>query len=271
MANRMTGKIAWVTGAASGMGKAIALSFLREGAKVLATDMNEDRLTELVEEAASEGFDGAVLTTLRSNVCSDEDCAAAVEKCVELYGSMNVLSHNAGISDDFSLVEDIRNEAWDKLIAVNLTGSMKVTRASLRYFKAQWDADEDYKASIVMITSNAAFESATGGPAYSASKAGANALMKAIAFEYYRFGIRCNSICPGPVLTNITDSAPVFDKKGSSIHQATGYNADSYKWTGGVIGFPEQIAPLAVYLASDESEFMNGNSCVIDSGVCLSR
>ena len=271
MANRMTGKIAWVTGAASGMGKAIALSFLREGAKVLATDMNEGRLAELVEEAASEGFDSAVLTTLRGNVCSDEDCAAAVEKCVELYGGMNVLSHNAGISDDFSLVEDIRNEAWDKLIAVNLTGSMKVTRAALRYFKAQWDADEDYKASIVMITSNAAFESATGGPAYSASKAGANALMKAIAFEYYRFGIRCNSICPGPVLTNITDSAPVFDKKGSAIHQATGYNADSYKWTGGVIGFPEQIAPLAVYLASDESEFMNGNSCVIDSGVCLSR
>lgn len=271
MANRMDGKIAWVTGAASGMGKAIALAFLREGAKVLATDLNEVRLAELVEEAKDEGFGEDVLATLRGNICSDEDCAAAVEKCVEIYGAMNVLSHNAGISDDFTLVEDIRNEDWDKLLAVNLTGSMKVTRAALRYFKAEWDKDEDYKASIVMITSNAAFESATGGPAYSASKAGANALMKAIAFEYYRYGIRCNSICPGPILTNITESAPVFNKKGAAIHQTSGYNSDAYKWTGGIIGFPEQIAPLAVYLASDESEFMNGNSSVIDSGVCLSR
>lgn len=271
MANRMNGKIAWVTGAASGMGKAIALSFLQEGAKVLATDMNETRLAELAEEAREEGFGEEVLLTLKGNVCSDEDCAAAVEKCVGVFGGMNVLSHNAGISDDFSLVEDIRNEDWDRLLAVNLTGSMKVARAALRHFKAEWDKDEDYKASMVMITSNAAFESATGGPAYCASKAGANALMKAIAFEYYRYGIRCNSICPGPILTNITDSAPVFNKKGSAIHQASGYNADAYKWTGGMIGFPEQIAPLAVYLASDESEFMNGNSCVIDSGVCLSR
>jgi len=271
MANRMNGKLAVVTGAASGMGKAIALDFLREGAKIVATDMNETRLAELVEEAAAEGFGEDVLVTLKGNICNDDDCAAAVAKCVDTFGGMNVLSHNAGISDDFTLVEDIDNAAWDRLLAVNLTGSMKVTRAALRYFKGEWEKDEDFKASIVMITSNAAFESATGGPAYCASKAGANALMKAIAFEYYRYGIRCNSICPGPILTNITDSAPVFNKKGSEVHQTSGYNADAYKWTGGIIGFPEQISPLAVYLASDESEFMNGNSCIIDSGVCLSR
>jgi NAD(P)-dependent dehydrogenase (short-subunit alcohol dehydrogenase family) len=271
MANRLDGKIALVTGAGSGMGKAIALDFLREGAKIMAVDMNESRLAELVEEAGAEGFGADVLATMKGNICSDEDCEASVKLCVETFGGMNVLSHNAGISDDFTLVEDICNEDWDRLLAVNLTGSMKVTRSALRYFKAEFDKDEDFQASIVMITSNAAFESATGGPAYSASKAGANALMKAIAFEYYRFGIRCNSICPGPILTNVTDTYPVYNKKGSDIHQASGYNSDAWKWTGGIIGFPEQISPLAVYLASDESVFMNGNSCVIDSGVCLSR
>ena len=178
--------------------------------------------------------------TMAGNICSDEDCAAAVAKCVEAYSAlMNVVSHNAGISDDFTLVEDIRNEDWDRLLAVNLTGSMKVARAALQYL-----VPNEIEASIVMITSNAAFESATGGPAYCASKAGANALMKSIAFEYKRVGIRCNSICPGPILTNITDSAPVFNKKGSVIHQTSGYNADAYKWTGGEIGFPdEDIAP----------------------------
>lgn len=266
MANRLDGKCAVVTGAASGMGKAIALAFLREGAKVVATDINETRLAELENEAKAESLDGC-LVTLKGNICNDEDCAAAVKKCVDTFGTMNVLSHNAGISDDFTLVEDIRNEDWDRLLAINLTGSMKITRAALKYL-----VPNEIEASIVMITSNAAFESATGGPAYCASKAGANALMKSIAFEYKRAGIRCNSICPGPILTNITDSAPVFNKKGSEIHQTSGYNADAYKWTGGEIGFPdEDIAPLAVYLASDESKFMNSNSCVIDSGVCLSR
>ena len=272
MANRLDGKYALVTGAASGMGKAIALAYLREGAKIVATDINEQRLNELKEEAAAEGFGEDSLAILLGNVTNDADCEAAVNLCVEKYGVMNVLSHNAGISDDFSLVEDIKNEDWDRLIAVNLTGSMKVTRAALQYLVPKAQEDDEFEASIVMITSNAAFESVTGGPAYCASKAGANALMKAIAFEYKRYGIRCNSICPGPVLTNITDSAPVFNEKGSKIHQESGYNAHCYEWTGGIIGFPdEDIAPLAVYLASDESKFMNSSSVVIDSGVCLSR
>lgn len=267
MANRLEEKYALVTGAASGMGKAISLAYLREGAKLVCMDVNEDRLRELTEEAAAEGFGEDSIVTIRGDITRDDDCAAAVDLCVSKYGTMNVVSHNAGIADDFTLVEDIRNEDWDRLIAVNLTGSMKVTRAALQYL-----VPNGVEASIVMITSNAAFESVTGGPAYCASKAGANALMKAIAFEYKRYGIRCNSICPGPVLTNITDSAPVFNEKGSKIHQETGYNAHCYEWTGGIIGFPdEDIAPLAVYLASDESKFMNSSSVVIDSGVCLSR
>ena len=166
MANRLEGKCAWVTGAASGMGKAIALAFMREGAKVLGSDMNEARLKELEEEAAAEGLQDS-LVTMVGNICKDEDCAAAVAKCVEAFGTMNVVSHNAGISDDFTLVEDIRNEDWDRLLAVNLTGSMKVARAALQYL-----VPNEIEASIVMITSNAAFESATGGPAYCASKAG---------------------------------------------------------------------------------------------------
>lgn len=266
MANRLEGKVAVVTGAASGMGKAITMDFLKEGAKVLAVDINEERLEELIEDCEDEELAVENLVTTKGNVCSDEDCKAAIDLCVEKFGTCNVLSHNAGVIDDFTLVEDMPNELWDKTIAVNLTGTMKICRAALQYF-----VPNEVEASMVLITSNAAFESATGGAAYCASKAGANAFMKAIAFEYGRNGIRCNSICPGPVLTNITDSAPEFNKKGAVVHQQSGYNADAYKWTGGIIAMPEDISPLAVYLASDESSFVNGASHVIDSGVCLSR
>ena len=267
MAGRLEGKCALVTGAASGMGKEIALAFLAEGAKVAAVDMNAARLEELAAEVEEKGFaDSFVKTT--GNITKDEDCAAAVKLCVDTFGTCNVLSHNAGVIDNFTPAERIKNEDWDKVVAVNLTGTMKVCRAALQYF-----VPNEVKASMVLITSNAAFESATGGPAYCASKAGANAFMKAVAYEYGVKGIRCNSICPGPIASNITGSAPqnTWDPEGIQMHHMRGYNAAQKAWTGYQVAFPNAIAPLAVYLASDESFFMNANSCVIDGGVCLSR
>ena len=265
MANRLSGKTALVTGAASGMGKAITLSFLREGANVAAVDVNEARLEELKAEAAEKGFTKQLAVT-KGNICNSGDCAAAVRFCVDKFGTCSVLSHNAGVVDKFPLVDSIADEEWDRVIAVNLTGTMKICRAALQYFVAN-----KIKASLVLITSNAAFESATGGPAYTASKAGANALMKSIAFEYGRMGIRCNSICPGPVATHITDTAPFesWDPRGVEVHQKTGYNAYSKEWACMPIATGEHIAPLAVYLASDESAFVNAASIIIDGGVCL--
>ena len=265
MAERLHGKVAIVTGGGSGMGKAIVMDFLREGAKVLALDLVESRLEELAEDCTDEEPDTEALATFTGNICSDEDCAKAVILCVEKFGTVNVLSHNAGIMDNMQLIEDLTNEEWDKIIAVNLTGTMKISRAVLQYM-----VPNEVEGSIIINTSFGAFQSASAGAAYSASKAGANAFMKSIAFEYGRVGIRANSICPGPVLTNITETA-FFDEKGAAIHNRTGYNGHAYEWTGGIIAMPEDISPLAVYLASDESSFVNGASHLIDRGTCLSR
>lgn len=265
MADRLLGKSAVVTGAASGMGRAIALAYLREGANVAATDMNEDRLKELEQEVTQLGLSDHFCYCV-GNITEDADCATVVKLCVDSFGTCNVLSHNAGVVDDFTLVDSVENDKWDKVLAINLTGSMKITRAALQYF-----LPNEIKASIVMVTSNAAFESATGGPAYCASKAGANALMKSIAFEYGRKGIRCNSICPGPVGTNISESAPNRNSAGAEVHLKTGYNAHCREWTCMPLGRADDIAPLAVYLASDESRFMTASSVLIDAGVCLSR
>lgn len=265
MADRLKGKVAVVTGGTSGIGKAVALAYLKEGAKIVVQGRRPERMKALEEEAAALGL-ADNLCIVAGDVTCDEDCEAAVKAAVDTFGTLNVLAHNAGIADDMSLVDEIKNENWDKVIGTNLTGSMKIARACLKYFLAN-----EIKANMVMVTSNCAFESVTSGPAYCASKAGANALMKAIAFEYARSGIRCNSICPGPVMTNVTDTFPQFSPRGAQIHAMTGYNAHHPEWTGMQIGQPEQIAPLSVYLASDESSFMNGNSCIIDGGVCLSR
>ena len=263
MAGRLAGKTAVVTGAASGMGEAIALAFVREGANVLGLDLNKDDLEYLGEQIEELGL-SAQYKYMVGDITSDEDCENAVKLCVDTYGTCNVLSHNAGITDNFTLVHDLENKDWDRQISVNLTGTMKISRAALRYFLAN-----DIKASIVLVTSNAAFESATGGPAYCASKAGANALMKSIAFEYGRKGIRCNSICPGPTMTSIVTSAGQRNDAGAAVHHKTGYNAHYKEWALKMVAMPEEIAPLAVYLASDEASFMNSSSVIIDGGVCL--
>lgn len=265
MSGRLAGKTAIVTGAASGMGRAIAIAYLKEGADVTAGDYNASGLEALYREADEMGYFGHFHTVV-CDVTKNSDCDAIVKQCVERFGTCNVLSHNAGVQDNFKMVAELEDEAWAHVLDINLTGAMRICRASLRYFLAN-----QIKASLVMTTSNAAFESATGGPAYSASKAGANALMKAIAFEYGRQGIRCNSICPGPVASNIHLSAGKWDEAGTAVHGGSGYTAHQREWTGRQYAFPENIAPLAVYLASDESDFVNGSSVVIDGGVCLSR
>lgn len=269
MADRLKGKVAIVTGGTSGIGKAVALAYLKEGAKIVVQGRRPERIKELEDEVAALGLSDN-LVVVKGDVTKDEDCEAAVKAAVDAFGTLNVLSHNAGVTDNMALVDEIKNEDWDSVIASNLTGTMKIARACLKYFLAN-----EIKASIVLVTSNCAFESVTSGPAYCASKAGANALMKAIAFEYARNGIRCNSICPGPVATNISGSVSggfsAFSQRGLQVHSMTGYNPHQEEWTGMKIGQPEQIAPLSVYLASDESSFMNGNSCVIDGGVILSR
>lgn len=264
MSDRLTGKSAAITGAASGMGKAIALAYLEAGADIVASDINETRLKELAVEVAELGY-AEHFVSQYCDVRNTEDCENLIRACVETFGTCNVLSHNAGIVDNFARVADVTDESWERIMNTNLTGSLKICRAALNYF-----VSNEIAASIIMITSNGAFESATGGPAYCASKAGANGLMKAIAFEYGRLGIRCNSICPGPVATNISESMGVPDMAGMDVHLKSGYNASGGEYMVKPIAAAEDIAPLAVYLASDESSFVNSASIIIDGGVCLS-
>ncbi|MGI1659019.1 MAG: SDR family NAD(P)-dependent oxidoreductase [Desulfitobacterium sp.] len=275
MADRLKGKIAIITGAGAGMGKATTLEYLRENCKVLAMDNKGDRLTSLQKEAGEMGS-AANLVTFIGNVTSNEDCAHAVEATVKAFGSLNVLAHFAGCMDYFATAEEVTDEDWDYVLAVNLTGTMKISRACLKYF-----LPNQIRASMILVTSNGAVEGCTAGVAYIASKGGSESLAQCMAFEYGRNGIRVNTIQPGPFMTAISADpawgAKAMANKGAAIHRGSGYNKSSRDWILAgewvteryVAADPKHIAGGAVYLASDESAFMNAGTLKIDGGICL--
>ncbi|WP_206812966.1 SDR family NAD(P)-dependent oxidoreductase [Paradesulfitobacterium ferrireducens] len=275
MANRLNGKIAIVTGAGSGMGKATALEYLRENCKIVAMDNKGERLGALQKEVEEMGL-AANLVTFTGSITSNEDCDKAVEAAVKAFGSLNVLTHFAGCMDYFATAEEVTDEDWDYVIAINLTASMRISRACLKYF-----LPNEIRASMILVTSNGAVQGSTAGVAYIASKGGVESLAQCMAFEYGRNGIRVNTIQPGPFMTAITSDsawgAKAMANKGAAIHRGTGYNKSSRDWilTGEwvteryVAADPKHIAGGAVYLASDESAFMNSGTLRIDGGICL--
>ena len=138
MSGRMSGKAAVVTGASSGMGKAIALAYLREGAKVVAAARNMDALSALAKEAKELGLEENI-RIVSCDVTKSEDCGNAVRVCAEAFGTCNVLSHNAGAADNFTPIAEMTDELWERMLSVNLTASMKITRAALQYFLVNED------------------------------------------------------------------------------------------------------------------------------------
>lgn len=263
MADRLIGKYAVVTGAASGLGKAVALAYLKEGAKVMGADINEARLKEVEAEFAGLGY-GDSFKWAVCNVTKSEDCDNAVKACADAFGTCNLISNNAGVVCNMAPVHKISDEMWDRVVGINMTGTMKICRAALNYF-----LDNEVKGAIVLTTSDAIVQAATGGPTYVASKNGAQGLVKAIAFEYGRKGIRINSFGPGAFRSNITESVDGWDKDGSDIHRTTGYNVHKGEWAYKMGCSPESLANVAVFLGSDESSDLQGTFVLANAGISL--
>ncbi len=263
---RLIGKNAVITGASSGMGKATALAYINEGANVVAIARRKERLDALVEEVKALGKEKQ-LVIMAGDVSKNEDCIRAFEVCEESFGPCNVLVQNAGIMDNFARVADIDDAVWEKVIAVNMTGTMYMLRAGIRNF-----LKNETKANVVVVTSDAIAQQATGGSAYSASKCGAAGLVGAAAFAYSNKGIRFNQICPGAIATNIAESMMGhgnFDQEGYVAGSTRGYNAHKAEWVTKEMGTPEDIAAVAVFLGSDESDFVNNQRIMVNGGLNL--
>lgn len=244
---RLSGKVAIVTGAASGMGKAIAELYAKEGARVVVSDMNLDGAQTVVEGISGEAF------AIQTDVTSEEALQQLFDETVKTFGQVDILVNNAGIMDGMEPVGEISNERWEKIFAVNTVSVMKSMRIAVDLFTKQGHGV------IVNNISAGGLYGARAGAAYTASKHAVVGLTKNTAFMYADQNIRCNGIAPGAVATNIGSTMTNMSQAGFG-RQQLGMAINPR------IGQPEEIAQLALFLGSDESSFINGQVVAIDGG-----
>ncbi|AEO99527.1 MULTISPECIES: SDR family oxidoreductase [Heyndrickxia] len=247
---KLDGKVAVVTGAASGMGKAIAALYAKEGAKVVASDLNLEGVQQTVAEIEAAG--GKALA-VQANVASEEDVQHLIDTAVKEYGTLDILVNNAGIMDNMVPAGDLTDALWEKVFAVNTTGPMRTIRKSLPIFI------EKGNGVIVNVASVGGLNGSRAGAAYTASKHAVIGLTKNVGFQYVLKGIRCNAIAPGGVETNI----------GTTMSEPNAFGLER-AMSGSAInprsGKPEEIATIALFLASDDASFVNGAVITADAG-----
>ncbi|WP_159872131.1 SDR family NAD(P)-dependent oxidoreductase [Novosphingobium sp. 9U] len=244
----MSDKIAVVTGSGKGIGRAIAERFARAGASVVVCDIDQTAAQSVAESINASGGTAVGFKVDVSNKASVEALVAA---SLEHFGRVDVVCNNAGVLDDFTPLGAVTDELWQRIIGINLTGTFMVSRAFLPGMLEQGSG------TFVNLASMAGLVAQAGGLAYTASKHGVIGLTKQVSADYGQAGIRANAICPGAIETDLSRSF---------LQDAPEVMAVVESVPAGRQGRPEEIAEMALYLASDESSFVHGASMVIDGG-----
>lgn len=245
MAGRLEGKVGVVTGGASGIGRAIAVAMLNEGAKIVIADVSGAQ-----EQAAREL--GPNASHFQADVTNAAQVKAMLDHAVSTFGKLDILCNNAGLDGAFGQIEDYDEAEFDKVVSVNLKGVFLGIRHAIPLLRANGGG------AIVNTASIAGSVVMPEMPAYCAAKAGVMQLTKVAAVQAAGDNIRVNTICPGVIRTAMVAQLP--EEFISGLENAT---------PAGRIADPEEVAMLAVYLASDESPFLNGVSVNIDGGFTL--
>jgi meso-butanediol dehydrogenase / (S,S)-butanediol dehydrogenase / diacetyl reductase len=248
---RLQDKIAVITGAASGIGRATAVIFAREGAKLVLADMQEAGLQETLAVVTAAGGEAVIK---RVDVSVEQEVQDLIDLGLATFGRIDILINNAGITGQTVGIEEQDGQDWKKVLEVNLLGAMYGIKHVAGHMR------ERGSGAVVNTASVAGIRSGAGGNAYSASKAGLINFTQTAACDLGGFNVRVNAVCPGLIETGMTK--PVFDYARSAGKEAKlGSRCELRRY-----GRPEEIAAAILFLASDEASFITGQALAVDGG-----
>jgi NAD(P)-dependent dehydrogenase (short-subunit alcohol dehydrogenase family) len=249
MAGILDGKVALITGAGSGIGRATARIFAREGARLVLADVVEaggNETLQMTKEAGAEGI------FVKCDVANEADVAATVARAITQYGRLDCAFNNAGIGGAGRLTHEYSLAEWNRVIAINLTGVWLCMRAEIEQMLKQ-------KSGVIVNTSSImGLTGAIRVPAYTAAKHGVAGLTKAAALEYARHGLRINAVCPAPIYTPMLMGA--FDKRPDMEERYA--RSEPMKR----IGQPEEVGEAVAWLCSDRASYVTGLPMPVDGG-----
>ena len=252
---RLEGKSAVVTGAASGIGRATALLFAQHGAKVVVVD----RAPEVQATANAIHQAGGTALALVKDASSEGDVEAYIQAAVAEHGGLDIVYANAGISGGLRPYDELTAADWMRILQINLIGPFLAIKYAARVMVPQGHG------SIICTASVAGLRSGAGGPPYSASKAGVISLVQTSVNQFAGTGIRINAICPGLIETGMT--APMFDSaRARGSEKKLGQLNPLRRY-----GLPIEIAQMALFLASDDASYVNGQAIAVDGGLSSSH
>lgn len=245
---RYEGKTAIVTGGVSGIGEAITLSFLKEGANVVISCLPDEEAGKVMSKKLEEM--GAAFLLVEGDISQKEDVENLIQQAKNRFGKIDIVVSNAAAFDFYQPLLDLEDTTWKKVIDVNLTGNYYISRAVLPHMI------ESGGGALIFISSIAGVIAGHGGAAYTTSKHGVMGLSKQITFDYGKYGIRCNTISPGSVYTPLSgkflDMPKAKEKLARTPH--------------GTYGYPQDIANAVLFLAGSESSFVYGTNLMVDGG-----
>ena len=256
---RLEGKVALVTGAGSGIGRAAALLLAREGARVGALGRDREELDAVVEEIRGAGGEAVALV---ADVARPDEVSAAVGRVAEEWNRLDVVFANAGVNGVWAPLEELTPDDWDETLSINLRGTFLTVKYAVPHLKK--------RGGSVVITSSVngtRMFSNTGATAYACSKAGQVAFAKMVALELAEHKVRVNVICPGAIETNIDENTEKVELE--KVKAPVEFPEGKVPLTGGRPGTAEQVARLVLFLASDESGHITGTEVWIDGAQSL--
>lgn len=256
----LNGKTAVVTGAGSGIGKSIGITLLQQGAKVVFSDISQDRLEQVKEEVIEQGLTAAIITC---DVSSSADVDTLIDQAIERLGHIDILVNCAGIYDGYAGIEETSEALWDRIMSINLTGSFYTCKKIAPHIITRPEGR------IINISSVGGLKGSADGLAYTTSKFGMIGMTKRLSIDLGKYGVTVNAVCPGVIKTNIrNNSAEILSGDGPDMQKGVGV---SQEFLDNAIplkrgGEPVEIAEMVVFLASEKAAYITGQSIAVDGG-----